>query len=58
MNQEISRQPGTVLYVQPDTVFPGQPAVFDIILEDGGAPAENIYGLAFTIVYDTAALGY
>ncbi|MCB0566090.1 MAG: T9SS type A sorting domain-containing protein [Phaeodactylibacter sp.] len=55
-DMEFSRQLSTVLYVKPDTVVLGLPAVFDVILGDESAPAENIYGLAFTIVYDTAAV--
>ena len=55
-DMEFARQLSTVLYVKPDTVTLGQPAVFDVILGDASAPAEDIYGLAFTIVYDTAAV--
>ncbi len=54
--QEAARQINTVLYVRPDTVTLGESAVFDVILGDESAPAEGIYGLAFTIVYDTAAV--
>lgn len=53
---EFARQINTVLYVRPDTVVLGEPAVFDVILGDETSPAENIYGLAFTIAYDTAAV--
>lgn len=51
-----ARQLSTILYIKPDTVSLGAPAVFDVILGDESAPAEDIYGLAFTIVYDTAAV--
>ncbi|MCB0589642.1 MAG: hypothetical protein KDD06_30435, partial [Phaeodactylibacter sp.] len=54
--QEASRRLSTVLYVQPDTVTLGMPAVFDVILGNEASPAEDVYGLAFTIVYDTAAV--
>ena len=51
-----TRAPNNLLYVQPDTVALGQDAVFDIMLGEAGHPAEEVYGLAFTIVYDTAAV--
>ncbi len=51
-----SRQLNSVLYIRPDTVTLGAPAVFDVILGDDSSPAEDVYGLAFTIVYDTAAV--
>lgn len=51
-----SRRINTVLYIRPDTVSLGAPAVFDVILGEDSSPAEDVYGLAFTIVYDTAAV--
>jgi len=44
----------TPLYVQPGPVPEGQPGVFDIILGEPSLPAHRVYGLAFTICYDTA----
>lgn len=51
-----TRAPNTVLYIQPDTVVLGQEAVFNIMLGDADNPADDVYGLAFTVVYDTAAV--
>lgn len=51
-----NRQLNSVLYIRPDTVTLGAPAVFDVMLGDDSSPAEDVYGLAFTIVYDTAAV--
>lgn len=53
---EANRQINTVLYIRPDTVVLGEPAVFDVIFGEASTPAEEVYGLAFTIVYDTAAV--
>jgi hypothetical protein len=54
--QPINRHSNATIYVQPDTLVLGQENVFNIIMGQEGAPAENVYGLAFTIVYDTAAV--
>lgn len=43
---------GIPLYVQTDTLVAGDTAILDIILGEEGIPADNIYGLAFSIVYD------
>lgn len=43
---------GIPLYVQADTLVAGDTAILDIILGDEDIPADNIYGLAFSIVYD------
>lgn len=51
-----TRAPNAVLFVQPDTLVLGEQAIFDIVLGDAGQPAEEVYGLAFTIVYDTSAV--
>jgi hypothetical protein len=45
-----------IIYVQPDTVLLGEEVVMNIIMEQGGTPVENVYGIAFTIVYDTSAV--
>ncbi len=42
--------------VETQTVNPGQEATFNILFGDETTPAENIYGLAFTIVYDPTAI--
>jgi hypothetical protein len=45
-----------IIYVQPDTLILGEANVFNIIMDQGGIPIEDVYGLAFTIVYDTSAV--
>ncbi len=50
------RTANTLMYVRPDTISPGEPVVFDIMLGEEAMPAEEVYGIAFTVVYDTAAV--
>lgn len=47
---------GAPLYVRPDSVVLGEPATFDIILGESSLPANDVYGIAFTIVYDSSAV--
>lgn len=47
---------GAPLYVKPDSVVLGEPATFDIILGESSLPANDVYGIAFTIVYDSSAV--
>ncbi len=47
---------GIPLFIAPRTVPSGQPAAFDIILGESEDPAIDVYGLAFSIVYDTTAI--
>ena len=54
--EEETRDANGIIYVQPDTILLGEEAVLNIILEQGGTPVEDVYGIAFTIVYDTAAV--
>ena len=42
------------IYVEPAQVSSGQPATFNIILGASDAPTNEVYGVAFTIVYDPA----
>ncbi len=44
------------IWIAPQTLNPGQTATLSIELGNQFAPAESIYGLAFTIVYDPAAV--
>lgn len=44
------------IFVQPDTLLLGAENVFDIILGSDIDPTDPVYGLAFTVVYDTAAV--
>lgn len=43
-------------YVLPDTLIGGEPLFLDVILGESGAPVENLYGLAFSIHYDTSVV--
>lgn len=45
-----------VIYIEPDTVALGVPATFNIMLGEPGTTVPEVYGLAFTIVYDTSAV--
>ncbi|MCG8328345.1 MAG: cohesin domain-containing protein [Chitinophagales bacterium] len=54
--EEEIRSSGTVIYVQPDTLILGAENVFNIVMGHTDTPAEDVYGVAFTIVYDTAAV--
>ncbi len=51
---------GTVItvpfYVQPDTLIEGANASLPIILGEENNLAENVYGIAFTLEYDTAVV--
>lgn len=40
------------IYILPDTIIPGATVDFSIMLGNNDIPANDIYGLAFTIVYD------
>ncbi len=44
------------LVVDTATVNPGQEATFDILFGDETTPAADIYGLAFSVVYDPGAV--
>jgi hypothetical protein len=43
---------GPDLFVRPDTIGEVETAIFDIVLGTAEQPAENVYGLAFTLRYD------
>lgn len=43
-------------YVEPDTLIPGETTILDIVLGDIDNPVENLYGLAFSITYDTSII--
>lgn len=47
---------GTTIYVKPDTLALGQPATLQIMLGDIDNPALDVYGLAFSIIYDPDAV--
>ena len=47
---------GIPLYVLPDTLNPGEQASFAIILGSEDDPATEVYGIAFTVVYDPGAI--
>lgn len=40
------------IFILPDTVLPGAMVEFPIIMGDEDFPADNIYGVAFSILYD------
>lgn len=40
------------IYVLPDTIIPGETVDFSIVLGNNNIPANDIYGLAFTVIYD------
>lgn len=43
---------GTVIYVEADTLVEGETANLDIVLGEENNPAIDVYGIAFSIVYD------
>ncbi len=43
-------------YVQPDTLIEGEMISLPVILGESGNPAEDVYGIAFTLEYDTAVI--
>ncbi|GJM33650.1 MAG: hypothetical protein DHS20C18_26510 [Saprospiraceae bacterium] len=45
-----------MLIVEPQILNPGQEATFNILFGDETTPAEDVYGLAFTVVYDPVAV--
>lgn len=51
-----NRLDGASIFIEPDTVVLGDEAVFNIILGEEVQPAQEIYGLAFSIVYDTSVV--
>jgi len=54
---ELLRSTGAPLYVEAqDTLVPGTTTHLDIVLGESNFPAEDVYGLSFTIVYDSAAV--
>lgn len=53
--EEIRSMAGAI-YIEPDTVVLGVPATFNIMLGEPGNTVPEVYGLAFTIVYDTSAV--
>lgn len=44
------------LYVMPDTILPGSSVAFDIILGEEELEAQEVYGIAFSIVYDATVV--
>lgn len=54
--EEENRNMAGVIYIEPDTVVLGVPATFNIMLGEPGTTVPEVYGLAFTIVYDTSAV--
>ena len=54
--EEENRSMAGVIYIEPDTVVLGVPATFNIMLGEPGTTVPEVYGLAFTIVYDTSAV--
>ncbi|MBL7794129.1 MAG: hypothetical protein JNK77_17500 [Saprospiraceae bacterium] len=46
----------SAIYVQPDTMTFGEAATLQIILGDDDNPAVDVYGIAFSIVYDENAI--
>ena len=46
----------STIYLMPDTFALGASVGMDIIMGEEGSPADNIYGIAFSIVYDTHAI--
>ncbi|HMQ47577.1 MAG TPA: cohesin domain-containing protein [Saprospiraceae bacterium] len=55
-NTPPTRNAGALIYVEPHAVIPGESAIFNIVMESTEAQMEPVYGLAFSIVYDTAAV--
>ncbi|NBC07042.1 MAG: hypothetical protein GVY26_07600 [Bacteroidetes bacterium] len=54
---QILRSTGVPLYIKSsDTLQLGQPAILDIVLGETSLPADNVYGIAFTIAYDSAVV--
>ncbi len=45
-------------YVQPDTLIPGATADLPVILGDMMNPVQDLYGMAFTINYDTSVVEF
>jgi hypothetical protein len=55
--EDIFRNTGVPLYVKGvDTLQLGESTTLDIILGEMNFPADDVYGVAFTIVYDTAVV--
>lgn len=54
--EEEARSGGPAVYVQPDTVELGEPAIFDIMLGEPEGETETVYGIGFSILYDTSAV--
>ncbi len=54
--EEENRSMAGAIYIEPDTVVLGIPATFNIMLGEPGTTVPEVYGLAFTIVYDTSAV--
>jgi len=46
------RELGVPLYVIADTLAPGEVTALDIVLGTNELPAENVYGIAFSITYN------
>lgn len=51
-NPEETGLTNVPIYVLPDTIIPGETVDFSIILGNENIPANDVYGIAFTIVYD------
>jgi hypothetical protein len=43
-------------YIEPDTLIPGQAIELEVVLGENGNPVEDLYGLAFSITYDTSVV--
>lgn len=54
--EEVARSEDAAIYIQPDTVVLGEPATFNIMLGEPDSEVAEVYGLAFSILYDTAAV--
>lgn len=51
-----TRHSGALIYIEPHAVIPGESAIFNIIMESTEAAMAPVYGLAFSVLYDTAAV--
>lgn len=49
-NAIVSEAP---FYIEPDTVNPGESLILPVILGDNDNPAEDVYGIGFSIEYDS-----
>ena len=50
--EEFDRNALIPFYIEPDTLIEGAEISLPVILGDMGTPAQDIYGLAFSLIYD------